>query len=190
MRANRVVVGAPCFDAFACVIKTGERMLIQTFFAQSPIEAFDVRVFDGLARPDELQPHAVFVRPGIERLADEFRSVVDLYQLWPSPVLAQLFKHACNSGAGEREIHFDARAFTIPCVDNGQHPYAPAIDERIGHKVHCPALVGGVRNRKHRTQMARPLFAPPLPKRQAFFAVQALGPLVVRHQPFSLALSR
>ena len=66
MRANRVVVGSPCFNSLACVIKAGERMLIQTFFAQSAVETLDVRVLNRFARTDELQPDAMLVRPGIE----------------------------------------------------------------------------------------------------------------------------
>jgi hypothetical protein len=71
MRAHRVVVSAPGFDSLACIVETDERMLVQTFFAQSAVEAFDVRVFHWLAWTDELQLDAMFVRPGIERLADD-----------------------------------------------------------------------------------------------------------------------
>ncbi|AOJ58506.1 hypothetical protein AQ477_17880 (plasmid) [Burkholderia thailandensis] len=65
MRTNRVVVGSPRFDALACVVEIDERMLVQTFFAQSPVEALDVRVFHRLAGTDELQLDAMLVRPGI-----------------------------------------------------------------------------------------------------------------------------
>ncbi|AKE01779.1 hypothetical protein XM57_01590 [Burkholderia cepacia] len=52
MRAHRVVVRAPRFDSHACIVETDERVLVQTFFAQSAVEAFDVRVFHRLAWTD------------------------------------------------------------------------------------------------------------------------------------------
>lgn len=87
MRAHRVVVRAPRFFPRVGVVETDERMLIQTFVAQPAVEAFDVRVFHRLARTDELQLDAMFVRPCIERLAYELWPVVDLNQLRsPSPL--------------------------------------------------------------------------------------------------------
>jgi len=63
-------------------------MLVQACFAQSVIEALDVRDFHWLAWTDELQLDAMFVRPCIERLADELWFLVDLSQIWPpsSPI--------------------------------------------------------------------------------------------------------
>lgn len=78
VRAHSVVIVALCLNAFARVVKASERVLIQTFFAQVPVEALDVRILDWLSRTDELKPHAVLVGPGVQRLADELWPVTDL----------------------------------------------------------------------------------------------------------------
>src|SRR5690242_11085644 len=86
MRAHRIVVRAPRFDSFACIVQADERLLVQTLLAQSAVEALDVRVFHRLTRTDELQSDAMFVRPCVERLADELRTVINLNRTRAPPL--------------------------------------------------------------------------------------------------------
>jgi hypothetical protein len=44
-----VVLDLPASGRLANVLKTGEEMLIQDFFAERPVETFDVGVLVGLA---------------------------------------------------------------------------------------------------------------------------------------------
>lgn len=53
MRAHQVVVRAPCFDSLVCIVETDERKLVQIRFAQSAVEALDVRIFYRLTRTAE-----------------------------------------------------------------------------------------------------------------------------------------
>jgi hypothetical protein len=50
MRAHQVVVRAPCFDSLVCIVETDERKLVKIRFAQSAVEALDVRIFYRLTR--------------------------------------------------------------------------------------------------------------------------------------------
>ncbi len=75
---------APLFAAIRPIVDADTR---------SRIDAFDVRVFHRLAWTDELQLDAMFVRPGIERLADELRPVIHLNQIGTSSSLPQLLEH-------------------------------------------------------------------------------------------------
>jgi hypothetical protein len=52
-------------------------MGVQTFVPEPPVEAFDEGVIGRLARPGEVQDHAILVGPTIERLGDALRTIVD-----------------------------------------------------------------------------------------------------------------
>ena len=66
MRPDGVVVDPPGFDRRLRVGQADKPVLVQTFVAKLPVEAFDVRVLDRLAGSNEAQRHAARVRPGIE----------------------------------------------------------------------------------------------------------------------------
>lgn len=51
-------------------------MLIQALFTQSAVEAINVSILQQFAGSNELQFYAVLIRPGVEHLADELRSVI------------------------------------------------------------------------------------------------------------------
>lgn len=78
MRAPRVVVIAPGFEALTCILETVTRMPVQTFFVQSAVDAFNVGVCHRLAWPDGLPLDARCVRSGFERLADERGPVISV----------------------------------------------------------------------------------------------------------------
>ncbi len=63
VRPDRAVVDPPCLDALAFVVHVDERALIQTFLAQSSVEALDMRILYRVARPDELQSRTVLACP-------------------------------------------------------------------------------------------------------------------------------
>jgi len=127
--------------------------------------------FHRFARTDELQLHTVLVGPGVERLADELRTVIYLNQVGASSSLPQLLKYTCHSDTCQREVDFDVRALAIPRVDDGQHSNAPAIHKCVRNEVHRPAFVRDIGRRHNHTQMARTLLSPFHAKRQAFLPV-------------------
>lgn len=49
---------------------------VETFVAQTAVEAFDERILHRFAGPNELEPDLVRVRPRIHGAADEFTAVV------------------------------------------------------------------------------------------------------------------
>ena len=50
-----VIVAAPAFELFSRVAEAEKDFAIQAFIAEAPIEAFDVAVLHGTARPDEIE---------------------------------------------------------------------------------------------------------------------------------------
>ena len=71
-----VVVLAPVFDRLPRFSKGEKPILIQALLAQSAVKAFDESIVSRLARPAELELHAVTMGPGVERLRDKFAAVV------------------------------------------------------------------------------------------------------------------
>ncbi|KVM99727.1 hypothetical protein WJ62_16690 [Burkholderia diffusa] len=53
-------------------------MRVQTFLTEAPVEAFDLGVVSGRARPAEIKFKAMFIRPPVHCLRDEFATIVDL----------------------------------------------------------------------------------------------------------------
>jgi len=63
MRTLLVVILSAGFDLWSCLTQTGKPIRVQTFIAQSPIEALYIDILHRLARMDELQPHVAFFGP-------------------------------------------------------------------------------------------------------------------------------
>ena len=59
-----------------------EDLHVETLVPQLAVEAFDVAVLHGLARPNEVQMHAVLVGPEVHRLTCELGPVIDGDRLW------------------------------------------------------------------------------------------------------------
>lgn len=76
MRTMTVVVDQPSFDDGASLVESPEDVLVQAFITVSSVEALDVDALDRVPRADEVELHALLVRPGIERLPGELRDVV------------------------------------------------------------------------------------------------------------------
>jgi hypothetical protein len=66
-RQRSILVRAP---------STRSNTRVQAFFAQRAVQALDERVLGRLAGIDEVERHAVAVRPAMKRLARELRPVV------------------------------------------------------------------------------------------------------------------
>lgn len=53
-------------------------MCVQTLLPEAPVEAFDLGVVSGRARPAEIQFNAMFIGPAIHCLRNELAAIVDL----------------------------------------------------------------------------------------------------------------
>ena len=57
-----------------------EPVRVQTFVAQSSVEAFDVGILRGLAWLNELQPYPALFTPGGQRSTTKLRAVIQHYR--------------------------------------------------------------------------------------------------------------
>ena len=67
----------------------GEPILIQAFGSQFAVEGIDERIVGRFARTTELQMNPVLMRPSVQYLADELRSVVHMKGFGLIPALAR-----------------------------------------------------------------------------------------------------
>jgi hypothetical protein len=81
VRTKVIVVAAPRFDQALRVRDRFEAVHVETCIAEATVEAFDKRVFYGLAGPDEVEGDAPSLGPLVERLRGEFGAVIDRNRL-------------------------------------------------------------------------------------------------------------
>jgi hypothetical protein len=71
-----IVVDPPSLDLLFCVFHRDKPMLLQALLPKPSVETLDVRILNGLSRPDEVQLHPVPVCPFVHGPTGELRPVV------------------------------------------------------------------------------------------------------------------
>src|SRR5215469_17578927 len=120
MRTLLVVILSPGFDLSSCVTQTGKPIRVQTFIAQSPVEALYIGILHGLARLNELQPHLAFFAPGRQRPAAELWAVVQNDGLRQSSLAGDPIQHPTHSQSAQRRVDLDRRTLSRAIVHDGQ----------------------------------------------------------------------
>src|SRR5688572_20200325 len=131
MRPLLVELPTPRFDLLPCVRQVGEPVKVQALVAELAVEALDERVLHGLAGPDEVQLHSALIRPGVERLAGELRSVVADDQFRRSAHDNELFENTRYATTADRRVHEQRQRLAREVVDHREDPEAPALPRRI-----------------------------------------------------------
>ena len=110
MLSHFIVVTTPSLQSEACIVNAFEPARIWIIVAQTPVERLDVSVVDRLAGSDEVDIDLAQVRPGIEVIRCEFRSVVDLDRLGRAPRFAMTGSRVSVTAAdGRLRAIFNAR---------------------------------------------------------------------------------
>src|SRR5690554_6417011 len=79
-------------------------------------------------------------------LIDVFRPVVTTDRTRFTSPLNDLIQRSDNPLCRKREVHFDAKAFTIKVINHVQQPIATPVVELIVHEVHRPTVVDRFRH--------------------------------------------
>jgi hypothetical protein len=90
---------------------------------------------------------------------------------------------ADNASPRDRGVRDRGQALARDIVDNVQHPNSPAAGQLVMDKVEAPALVRQSNHRRSRARADSPLAPFATTNRQPLFAVEALCPFPVSHQP-------
>ena len=141
MRALAVVVDAPFFDFDASTSERRETRLRKTLVAEVAIERLDVGILSRLPGLDEIQLHAVRVRPLLERYRNEFRPVIDAKALRKSVKPNQFIEDSDDAGRGQRRVDLDREALARKGINDIEHADLAAISQVVVNEVHRPTLV-------------------------------------------------
>ena len=79
VRPTLVVVLPPSFDLSSSIVNRLEPVHVETFVPRRAVEAFDVGVVRGRARPTEVEAHFVVIGPKIQQMTGKFAAIVDEY---------------------------------------------------------------------------------------------------------------
>src|SRR5262249_43348382 len=94
MRSSGVVILLPLGDDLSGMRQAPEPVEVETFVAESPVEAFDMSILGWLARFDKIEGDLVGIGPGIQGLASKLRSIVDQNAFGTAMALNELIQAA------------------------------------------------------------------------------------------------
>ena len=95
--AHLVVIDPPAFDGFPRIVQSEKPVLVEAFFAELAVEAFDVAVLHRPSGCDEVQCNFVLVGPLIQRPGGEFGAMVDYDAYRQSTLEPKLLQHSDHS---------------------------------------------------------------------------------------------
>ena len=117
MRAQVVVVVAPCLDDRARFTEATEHVLVKALVAQLAVERFDEGILHGLARLDVV-PRDPASCPAQHRTTGEFRPIVANHRLRCGSLDREPLQFAHHPYAAERGVDHCRQALTAEVVDD------------------------------------------------------------------------
>jgi hypothetical protein len=96
-------------DRFARLAESIEPVGIQAFISEAAVEAFDEGVLRGAAWTNEMEAHTAAVRPLVESIRYELRTVVDHDRLRVTELGANFVEKASNAGPADASFYDRAR---------------------------------------------------------------------------------
>lgn len=109
-------------------------MGIEAFVPESPVERFDEGIICWLAGAREVQLHAVFIGPAIQRLRDELGAIVHPNGTGRSAYGRYPCHRFDNLLALDPLGNVDRQCFTGESIDDGQRPKSSTVEQRVGTK--------------------------------------------------------
>ena len=110
------------------------------------VVSFDMSVLLRFPGLDVVQGDALLLGPDYQRGADVFRTIIhSCRQRYAAPFddLVQRPDHALSR---EREVDLNAQPLTVEVVQHAQKPEFAAIRQAVGHEIHRPDQVRGLRD--------------------------------------------
>ena len=179
-----IVVETPGFDDPARLFQAAEQVLVQAFVAKAPDKAFCKPILHRLAGRDVMPADPALLLPFQDRVRGQLRAVVADEEAGVAAKFRDLVEFGGDTNAGERDIGDEAYAFPVEVVDHRQDAKAPAVGQRVRHKVQRPALIDPLRDRHRRPRSQCPLAPAALANGQALLLVEPIELLAVQHHPF------
>jgi hypothetical protein len=148
VRSLSVVFDPPGLDGSPRVRHGEEPVFVQALVTEATVEALDVGVLDRLAGTDKAQAHSGLVRPGIEHLAFELRSVIHRDRQRQSAQIRQPLEHRHDPLPSDRRINLEHQALAAEVIHDRKASQPSAVAQTITDEVHRPTAVHGGRLRQ------------------------------------------
>jgi hypothetical protein len=162
-------------------------VLIKPFVPDGTIITLDIGILPGLSRLDMPDRNSQRFSPFQQLAADLVRAVVDTNGARSAAPFDDRGKAADDPLRRQRKVDLDAQTFAVEVIQHVQQPERPAVAKAIGHEVHRPDRVRGVRDR----QRIRLVPFQPLegldPQVQLELAGDPVNPFVVPDAPLNVA---
>jgi hypothetical protein len=127
------------------IAQAQEPVPVEAFVAQPSLKALHEGVLHRLARFDEAQPDAPLVRPLIDRLARQLRTIVQDDLVGATTLGHQPLQHPHHPPAWQGGIDLDRQCFPREDIHDGEKADPAAPSEDIAHEINAPLLVGSFR---------------------------------------------
>lgn len=152
MRTLFIVLASKALDLDARLRHRGERLHVQAFVTQRPIEALGEAVLPGTAWINVERGGLVADESVLNRLRDELRTVVAAQIGGCAMCREEPLKHADHPLSGRRARHLNRQTLACELVHDGQELELGAAETSILHEVVGPdvARTGGLRWRARR----------------------------------------
>jgi hypothetical protein len=115
---------------------------VEAFVSQPSLKALHEGVLHRLARFDEAQPDAPLVRPLIDRLSRQLRTIVQDDLVGATALGYQPLQHPHHPPSWQGGIDLDGQRFPREDIHDGEKADSAAPSEDIAHEINAPLLVG------------------------------------------------
>src|SRR5437899_6914589 len=144
-----IVIHPPVLDEPPSVSEGEKPMLVQALVSEPAVEALDEGVLNGLARLDEVQPHAPLLGPLVQHQAGELRSIVQHDLLRRLAALGdQPVEHLRHPRPWKRRVYLDRQRLASDGVDDAEEADAAAPGQSVANEVQAPELIRTNRGRQ------------------------------------------
>ncbi len=130
----RVVVDPPVLNDLLRLCEAGEPMPAQALLTEASVEAFHVCVLRRLARVDEVELHAVIVRPLVHSPSAQFRAITPS-DIWIATFPCDPLQQVNDPLPRQREVRFNGRTLARTVILEVGGSELAAVRERVTGEV-------------------------------------------------------
>ena len=135
MRPFIIVIFYPLLGQIPCLIKREEQVGIQHILAVGSVETLHYGILLGLALLDFCPFYFVLIKPLLEKMRGELRSIIRADSFWRPVLLDDALKIRNHRPCRHRAADVDAQAFPVVLVHDVQRTELRAVYQRVAHKV-------------------------------------------------------
>gem|GEM_PF-5052153 len=135
MKSFIIVIFYPLLGQIPCLIKREEQVGIQHILAVGSVETFHYGILLGLPLLDFCPFYFVLIKPLLEKMRGELRSIIRADSFWLPVLLDDALKIRNHRPCRHRVANVDAQALPVVLIHDVQRTELRAVYQRATHKV-------------------------------------------------------